>query len=330
MIVPCLAFGMVSSMNGSTGILQVLLSLNPFSPAWATLKAFFLCLKSFKKLWHGNEVDCEDHEIDDVNRLIRYVNLAPFAEAIMESIPQFIIQLYAASVQEEPVKIIQIISLSVSCLSVVWAFTAADNFLHEGEIEVKIKDKVLFFVGNLFFLTSRLLAICYVILGFRHAIPIIVLFHSVVVTVLDCYPCQITRERYMLGMFFLVFRWIRDDLCVPFEEEDLGHRRKRIRRVQWLSHVMFLMENIAMILLFYSLGKFSNTLYAISVTVYVCTASILGSSIRLVHFRFLLKGRIAPETNVTIEDLQAVGLAIQQELMNAFAFAQEWQSAHQR
>ena len=37
---------------------------------------------------------------------------------------------------------------------------------------------------------------------------------------------------------------------------------------------------------------------------------------------------MAPEANVKSEELEAVGLAIQQELMNAFAFAHAWQSAH--
>jgi len=93
---------------------------------------------------------------------------------------------------------------------------------------------------------------------------------------------------------------------------------------------MFVTENFAMIILFFYLSKFSNTWYAFPVTMYVCAASILSSSIRLVHFRSLLKGRVAPEANVTNEELEAVGLVIQQELMNAFAFAQEWQSPDER
>ena len=95
------------------------------------------------------------------------------------------------------------------------------------------------------------------------------------------------------------------------------------------SQGMFVIENIAIILLVYNLSKFSKNWYAFPVTVYVCTASILGSSISLVHFRFLLKGPVAPEANVTNEDLEAAGLAIQQVLMNVFELGQAWQSAHQ-
>jgi len=74
---------------------------------------------------------------------------------------------------------------------------------------------------------------------------------------------------------------------------------------------MFVLENFAMILLFFYLSTFSNTWYAFPVTVYVCTASILGSSIRLIHFRFLLKGPVAPE--------EVAGRAIQQgETLNVF------------
>jgi len=298
MFIPCCSFVVVSSMTGSCesvhsvkdGILMVLHSFNPFSPAWASFKAFLLCLKNFKKLWRGEEVDCEDHEINDVNRLFGYVKLAPFTEVITESIPQFIIQLYAASLQEEAVKIIQIISLSVSCLSIVWAFTAADELcLHEVEIEVKVKHKVLFFVTNLFLLTSRLLAICYFIIVFQWWIAFVLLFHCLIVAVADSnFRCKVLNWRFVnISLFFFPFHWIRDDLSAPLDEEGMRCRRRQLRKIQWLSHIMFVTENFAMILLFFYLGKHSDAGFAFPATVYVCTASILGSSMRLVHFRFL-------------------------------------------
>ena len=42
-------------------------------------------------------------------------------EAVLESTPQFIIQLYAISLREEPAAIIQIISPPISCLILAWA-----------------------------------------------------------------------------------------------------------------------------------------------------------------------------------------------------------------
>ena len=341
-MIPCVVFVMVymltitfDSVRGVTDFLRrVFFSLNPFSPAWASLKAFVLCLKNFKKLWRGEEIDCGDHGVNDVNRFLLYVNFAPFTEAIAESIPQFIIQLYAASVQEEPVKIIQIISLIVSCVSIAWAFSGGDEFLHDGEIKMKLMHKVLFCVENFFLLTSRLFAICYFIMGFRGWIFVVLLSHSFIVALVDCTSrCQTGNPDWrcrLLSIFFLIFHWIRDDLSAPLDAEDIRKRKRQLAKIQWLSHAMFVVENYAMILLFFFLSEYSTTWFAFPVTTYVCTMSILGAVLRLVHFKFLLKGRVVPETSVTNEEVEAVGLAIQQELMNTYAIVQSWQTAYER
>lgn len=342
MVVPCLVFLMVymltitfDSVRGVADFLRrVFFSLNPFSPAWASLKAFVLCVKNFEKLRHGEEIDCGDRDVNDVNRFLAYVNFAPFTEAIAESIPQFIIQLYAASVQEEAVKIIQIISLIVSCVSIAWAFSCGDEFLHDGEIKVKLMHKVLFCVENFFLLTSRLFAICYFIMGFRGWIFVVLMSHSLIVALVDCTSrCQTGNPDWrcrLLSIFFLIFHWIRDDLSAPLDAEDMRKRKRQLAKIQWLSHAMFVTENHAMILLFFFLSKYSTTWFAFPVTVYVCTMSILGAILRLVHFKCLLKGRVVPETSVTNEEVEAVGLAIQQELMNTYAMVQSLQTAYER
>ena len=342
MVVPCLVFLMVymltitfDSVRGVADFLRrVFFSLNPFSPAWASLKAFVLCVENFEKLRHGEEIDCGDRDVNDVNRFLAYVNFAPFTEAIAESIPQFIIQLYAASVQEEAVKIIQIISLIVSCVSIAWAFSCGDEFLHDGEIKVKLMHKVLFSVENFFLLTSRLFAICYFIMGFRGWIFVVLMSHSLIVALVDCTSrCQTGNPDWrcrLLSIFFLIFHWIRDDLSAPLDAEDMRKRKRQLAKIQWLSHAMFVIENHAMILLFFFLSKYSTTWFAFPVTVYVCTMSILGAVLRLVHFKFLLKGRVVPETSVTNEEVEAVGLAIQQELINTYAMVQSLQTAYER
>ena len=82
------------------------------------LEAFLFCLK---KWCSGDEIDIEAEEVLD------HIDLAVLFEAVLESAPQFIIQLYAISVQEEPAAIIQIISLPISFLTLAWAFTATDK-----------------------------------------------------------------------------------------------------------------------------------------------------------------------------------------------------------
>ena len=55
-------------------------------------------------------------------KMYSIIDFAVLLEAVLESAPRFIIQLYAISVQEEPAAIIQIIPLPISFLTLAWAF----------------------------------------------------------------------------------------------------------------------------------------------------------------------------------------------------------------
>ena len=56
-----------------------------------------------------------------------HFDFAVLFEAVLESAPQFIIQLFAISVQEETAAIMQIISLPIHVLNQAWAFTTTDK-----------------------------------------------------------------------------------------------------------------------------------------------------------------------------------------------------------
>ena len=59
-------------------------------------------------------------------------------------------------------------------------------------------------------------------------------------------------------------------------------------RMQLISNVLFVMENITMILLFY-FGHFPHTWYSLPVTTCVVLFAVLGAVIRLTHFYFFTK-----------------------------------------
>ena len=83
--------------------------LHPFTAAFARIQGFVF---SLKKSWRG-----DDENDEKANSLLRHIDLIVLFESVLESAPQFIIQLYAINTQEEPVQIIQMISLPVSFLS---------------------------------------------------------------------------------------------------------------------------------------------------------------------------------------------------------------------
>ena len=91
----------------------IICGLHPFSAALARLEGFAF---SLKKRWRGDD-ETDAGEIETGNDLLMYIYRSVLFESVLESAPQFIIQLCAINTQEEPVQIIQMISLPVSFLS---------------------------------------------------------------------------------------------------------------------------------------------------------------------------------------------------------------------
>ena len=132
-ILPCLGYSILecTRRNLSFNIRQwsctclraVLRSFNPFSAPLVILEGFFFCLK---KWLLGQKINSDRDS--EAQPILYCIDLAVLFEAVLESAPQFILQLYAISVQAEPVTIIQMISLPLSFLSLAWAFTIANEW----------------------------------------------------------------------------------------------------------------------------------------------------------------------------------------------------------
>lgn len=132
------------------------ISFHPFSAAVARLKMFVFCLKN-------------ENESATSHPKYMYSQVAAFFEAVLESAPQFVIQLYVISIQHERVSLIQFISLPVSFLSLVWTFTSAEELINTHVITSNIHDKhkCLLFVTNLFLVSSRLCAVAYFAVSYK-------------------------------------------------------------------------------------------------------------------------------------------------------------------
>ena len=77
-------------------------------------------------------------------------------------------------------------------------------------------------------------------------------------------------------------------MSIRIQDTMTENKKKELRRMQLFSNASFMVENLAMILLFY-FSPFSNTWYSLPVTVCVCAFAVLGAVIRVTHFRFLTK-----------------------------------------
>ena len=303
-ILPCLVFPIIYSVFRDRDLSQYsdsrkcgqvfLCGFHPFSCALVRLQGFAY---SLKKWWRSNKIVPGDITLANSvsDDLLTHIDFAVLFESVVESAPQFIIQLYAASLQEEPVEVIQIISLSVSFVSLTWAFTIADEIIHEGHIiSLKIRHKLALFATHSLLLSGRLFAICYFAVSYKWLVLVILSFHTLVIALADnirYYQKGLFWIQLGFGsIFFICVHWLRDDLAAQHADDDNidpGIRKSNALRMQLFSNVLFVLENVTMILLFY-LSEKSNTWYSLPVTICVCVLTVMGALIRITLFKFLL------------------------------------------
>lgn len=292
---------LTNGFQSSDALKALLCGLNPFSAGLASLRAFYFCMENCSLWSHPHDkkktVPRPKNASVESDGVLLYNKLGPFVEPLLESIPQAIIQLYAMNVQEESVKIIQMISLPVSFLTLAWTFTCVDGMLHDDEIGVlDMKNKLLLFVGHLFLLSSRLFAIVYFIVSYKWWIVNVLLFHSIVIVVVDIILFRqrrtVTAEVGIVAFSLSLLNWVRDDFTLYlYDDENRGDDRKQGKRMQFLSNVLFAAENLVMISLFY-FSQHSNAWYSLPVTICVGLLSYVGVLIRLIQFRFLRKAYV--------------------------------------
>ena len=192
-------------------------------------------------------------------------------------------------------QIIQMISLSVSFLSLNWAFVIIDEMLWFAEEELcdfTLRRKIIIFLTEFLLLSSRLFALCYFTVTFKWWVIGVVLFHTFVIviaksflTFLSCLEGDFSFiSSVTLVIISLGLHWLKDDVFVTGERNFLS---------VMLSNVLFVIENVVMILVFY-FSQHSNSWFSLPVTVCVCSFSVMGSIMKIAALYVFLRGRTRP------------------------------------
>ena len=191
------------------------------------------------------------------------------------------------AVQQQSVSIIQMVSLPVSFLSIVWASTVGDEFIHgDKDVNFSVKNRVLQFVTNLFILSSRLFAVALFTVSYKWWVTSVLILPCTVITICDrlwlCTAGNNDRNADLdMSAITFCLHWLRDDLSLIARSGVY-----KLLRMQLVSNVLFVIENITMILLFY-FSHFPHTWYSLPVPISVCLFAVLGAVMRLTHFYFL-------------------------------------------
>ena len=284
----------------------LVLGCNPLYPAWLKLRTLYCYLKKLLKPSKGNNTDQTDDDLDHLREVSKF---AVLAEATLEAAPQFIIQLYATAVQQQSVSIIQMVSLPVSFLSIAWGSTVADELIHIHLRNLNItsvKHRALRYVTHLFILSSRLFAVALFTVNYKWRVIGVLIPHCTVITTCDrVWLCTAqsadSNKAPVVSVLFFCFHWLRDDLSlIGFYG---GYKRLTMKLI---SNVLFVIENITMILLFY-FSHFPHTWYSLPVTICVCLFAALGAVMRLTHFYYLRRNQIGRQsTNYYSTEILAI------------------------
>ena len=305
-LLPCLVFALLNidyrKKRGTNKCTQYFLcGFHPFSAAFARLEGFVFSLR----FYINNKVTIVPEDVSSASVavlsqlvytgylrqqgkvLLVYIEFLVVFEAVLESVPQFIIQLYAVCVQEEPVEIIQMISLPVSFLSIAWSVTTVDEMLYNDVIgSLKLKLKLALFLQNLFLMTSTIFAYCFFIVSYKWWVISFPLINFLMAVILTCLQRYIRFPSINLSCLYF-------GRGSEAQSDDSGDAANWInaQRMMYLIHLcLFVLENLVMILSF-CFGPHSNNWYSLPVTVCVCLFSVLWCVMRVIVFHFLYNER---------------------------------------
>ena len=296
--------------------LRVLFRLHPFAPFWTKLQTFWMCLQHYDDIWkrssqyHKTELPTRpEWATEKTDALLLQNKIDTLFEALLESapqiLPQILIQLFATGVQEEPVQNIQMISLPLSFVSLSLSFSTLDKMLHDDEIGVlDLKHDVLLFVTELLILIGRLFAIPFFIVSYKWWVCIVIFLHAIILMVIDILYCYQTgnlkREAALVAPCFSLLNWLRDDMSLGLyvDTSASAHRntRKHLINMQNLCNILFVLENLSMISLFFLNERFHNW-YSLTLLICVSLFSYLGATLRYFHLKDLRRNYEPYTTN---------------------------------
>ena len=290
--------------------------LHPFSPALVKLRVFMLCFNNFQNIRkrRGEYKETEPPSrpkwaSENADALLLQNRLDSLFEGLLESAPHIIIQLYAIGSQQEPIKLIQFISLPISVIGLSLSITTLDEMMHDDEIGVlDMKDKLLLAVTQFVLVTSRLLAITVFIVSYQWWIILVLGLHSMSLILVDTIwhhrRNKLTSKAALVAPCFSLLNWLRDDMSLGlyFDAEDHDEStRRQLIRMQWLCNLLFLVENLAMVTLVYFHTQFSLTWFSFPVILYVSLLSYIGATMRYFHFIFL-RNRYLKRTSYAMDE----------------------------
>lgn len=282
------------------------------SPCWSgvlKVKLLFVCLQNYDEV-----CSIEGFRIDDENLREDYKaeKIYHYVEGLLENMPQIILQIYVTVIQDEQISAVQMFSISVSYLNLVWILTLFEYGCLVVN-QTKITPFVIIVVYNACLIASRGLSIVSFLVAFQWLTSIVLAFHGCVCTSIYFYRNHeyLTEKKIwwiaslLLPCYIFVYMGFKvKELDSKFFDIKLG----RSVISSSLFYVCFIAENILMTSLFFAWTKTTHRNWSQWVSniimILVTVFSLLGTLMHLLFtYAYLRKPhRVSPTYGQQITD----------------------------
>lgn len=294
-----------------TLVKQFLFFANPCGSGFLKIKLLLVCLRNYDDVWSYHGWLVEDEKLLQDYRAEKVYH---FVEGLLENMPQMILQIYVTIIQDEKISALQIISITVTFVNLVWVLTLFEYSSFVKQATLTHFTAITFY--NACLIAARGLSIVTFLVGFKWVTSAVLAFHEFVCISIYFYRNhEYFNEKevwwiacLLMPCYIFVYLGFKvKDLNSKFFDIKLG----RSIVSSSLFYLCFTTENVLMVSLFFSWSKTSDSRWdqRISKVIAVCVIvlSLLGTVIHLgFTFVFFRKStRVRPSYEQETQGIEA-------------------------
>ena len=233
---------------------NVLLGCFCVGPPLHSFQMFLVCACRFKRLWRSDG----GLRIDKGRLYYLYIHTLnlKMVEGLLESAPQLIIQVYVMLEQSENISVIQMISAPISFLSLTWMITSTEVFRKFTNNNLKLLHNLVIFICNVGIIAARTLAIIFFTLAFPWWLFLVFVTHCFIIITSGYCLWRSKRKQDLLVFIFAyspLYLWIYSSYYLDKLRGNAPFSFALRLGISVSWHLLFTVENIAMILGYYFL-----------------------------------------------------------------------------
>lgn len=296
----------------TTLVKKIIFFANPCGSGILKIKLLLVCLRNYDEVWNNQGWLVDDEKLRQDYRAEKVYH---YVEGLLENMPQVILQIYVTVVQDQKISSLQIFSISVTFVNLVWVLTLFEYSSFVKEATLTHFTAVIFY--NACLVAARGLSIVAFLVSFKWFTSAVLAFHEFVCISIYVYKNHkyFTEKEVWWIAFLLMPCYVF--VYLGFKVKELNAKLFDIKLGRSiisssLFYLCFTTENVLMISLFFSWSKTVNYLrwnpwISEIITISVIVLSVLGAVIQLVFtFVFFHKpARIRPNFELEIQGLES-------------------------